>query len=325
MELELKRIDISNANELQTVFERSPLYSLNVDGLNYVPRDSAKSALEALPPNVSLNDKYVFLVKHDGQNIGAIDLIKGYPTKDMAYIGLLILCEDEQGKGFGRKTYKMLESYILNEFKIGKIQLSYVESNPVEDYWSKLGFYKIGDRKRFEGINNNSFSQKMEKELMIFLEPEEYQEKVNLLFEKVLSDLAGKVNLSRLEHIGASSIAGSVSKGDLDIFLGIDKSMFDITIGDLKNAGFVEKVGTLRTDDLCMMITEKYNYDVAIQVVVNGSEFEDFIKFRDFMISRPDLVEELNKLKRESQGLIPSDYRKKKSNWVESVINQYLR
>ena len=69
-----------------------------------------------------------------------------------------------------------------------------------------------------------------------------------------------------------------------------------------------------------MMVTDKYNYDVAIQIVVNGSEFEDFIKFRDFMMTRPDLVEELNVLKRSCSDFTPDEYRAKKSNWVEGIL-----
>ena len=32
-----------------------------------------------------------------------------------------------------------------------------------------------------------------------------------------------------------------------------------------------------------MTVTERFNYDVTTQVDVNGSQFEDFIKFRDLM------------------------------------------
>lgn len=120
---------------------------------------------------------YIFLIKYGDPNIGAIDLINGYPGNDTAWVGLLLLCEDMQGKGFGRKAYQALESYILNKLGVGKIQLSYVESNPVEGVQLKQEFYKISERKPYEGANKNSFSQKMEKELMIFLEPREYQEK----------------------------------------------------------------------------------------------------------------------------------------------------
>lgn len=72
-----------------------------------------------------------------------------------------------------------------------------------------------------------------------------------------------------------------------------------------------------------MMVTDKYNYDVAIQIVVNGSEFENFIKLRDLLNSRPDLVEELNVLKRNCRGFSPEKYRELKSNWVEKVLSKY--
>lgn len=325
MELELKRINISDVEELQKVFERSHQYTFNVDGIDYVPEDSARSALVALPPNITNENKYVFLIKYGDENIGAIDLINGYPSNGIAYIGLLILCEDMQGKGLGRKAYEALESYILDELGVGKIQLSYVVSNPVENYWLKLGFHRVGEKKVYEGFNNKSFSQKMEKQLMLFLEPEEYQLRVDKLFKEVRSDVLKLVSCSRFEHIGASSVTGSVSKGDLDIFFGVDKNEFHQTIDRLKEIGFTEKENTLRTDELCMMVTEKYNFDVALQIVVSGSEFEDFVNFRDFMISRPDLVEELNELKRNCRGFAPEEYRSVKSKWIENIINQYLR
>lgn len=155
---------------------------------------------------------------------------------------------------------------------------------------------------------------------MKFFEPYEYQEKVQKLFLRVKSDTLGNIPNARFEHIGASSIPGSVSKGDLDIFVGVNRSDFEKTLQESKAIGFCEKDGTLRTDELCMMVTDKYNYDVALQVVVNGSEFESFIKFRDFMITRPDLVEELNALKRSCSDFYPDDYSAKKSNWVQDIL-----
>ena len=324
MKIELKRIDISYVDELQTVFEMAPNYTLKVDGISTVPEDSAKSAIKALPPDIDYKNKYVFLIKYKDEFIGAVDLIKGYPAKDTAYIGLLLLSENMQGRGLGEASYKVIEKYILNNFQITKIQLSYVESNPVIKFWEKQGFYKIGDRKPYKGVNNRSFSQKMEKELMLFLEPEEYQEKVHSIFLRVKEDLKEKIDITRFEHIGASSIKGLVSKGDLDIFLGVDKDRFEQEISNLKDSGFYEKQDTLRNDELCMMVTDKYRYDVAIQVVVNGSKFENFLKFRDLLNNRDDLVEELNALKRRCHGMTPLEYRLSKSKWIENVINTHI-
>lgn len=167
MELKLKRINVSNEQELQRVFEGAPLYTLNIDGIDYVPKDSAKSALEALPPSCHIKDKFVFLVMDGDKSIGAIDLIKGYPSEDVAYIGLLLICESLQKKGLGRQVYRLLEEYILNDLKLSKIRLSYVESNPVRLYWEKLGFHIIGNKKPYEGIKNTSFTHIMEKVLRV--------------------------------------------------------------------------------------------------------------------------------------------------------------
>ena len=137
---------------------------------------------------------------------------------------------------------------------------------------------------------------------MKFFEPEEYQDKVNELFEKVREDIFNCISNLRFEHIGASSIKGSVSKGDLDIFVGVKKDQFNLTIEKLKEIGFTEKENTLRTNELCMMVTDKYNYDVAIQIVVNGSEFEDFIKFRGF-----NECKEAGKLRLEGKDYLVND------------------
>lgn len=60
--------------------------------------------------------------------------------------------------------------------------------------------------------------------------------------------------------------------------------------------------------------------DVAIQLVENGSSFEDFIRFRDLMNARPDLVQNYNELKIRCTGLGEDDYREIKSKFIEDVL-----
>lgn len=160
---------------------------------------------------------------------------------------------------------------------------------------------------------------------MIFYEASEYQEKVNTIYQDLYRDLLKILPMARIEHVGASSVENSVSKGDLDVFVGVEKKDFKEALEKIKTLNFYEKQGTLRTEDLCMLITEKYNYDVAVQLVTNNTEYDFFIKFRDFMRVRPDLVKKLNALKRKSEGLSPDDYRALKSQWIEKVFQKYLK
>lgn len=159
---------------------------------------------------------------------------------------------------------------------------------------------------------------------MKFYEAQDYQDKVNEIFKDLESELSQHLVNVRIIHIGASSIPGAVSKGDLDVFVGVDKKDFESSLITIKNLGYVEKEGTLRTPQLCMLITEKYNHDVAIQLVENGSEFEDFLKFKKILSAKPSLVEEYNELKRSSSHLNEDEYRSKKSKWVESLLKSLM-
>ncbi|MAX66522.1 MAG: GNAT family N-acetyltransferase [Bacteriovoracaceae bacterium] len=165
MKLELRKINDSQTDELQVVFENAPHYIFNIDGVNFVPEDCAKSTLEVLPPGITYENKYVFLVVKDDKNIGVIDLINGYPSNEIAYIGLLLLVGNMQGKGLGKQVYELLEKYIVEKFSVKKVRLSYVESNPVSEFWDKMGFLKVGGKNPYSGRKNQSFSQVMEKRI----------------------------------------------------------------------------------------------------------------------------------------------------------------
>lgn len=155
---------------------------------------------------------------------------------------------------------------------------------------------------------------------MQFYDQEKYIDKCEKNFQLYKDKILEIIPGVRVEHIGASAIKGAISKGDLDIFIGVNKNKFEEYIGELKTLGFHEKKDTLRTSELCMLETYK-NIDVAIQVVVNGSEFEFFLEFRDKLNQSPKLVEEYNQMKRRCKGLEHEKYREEKSNFIESVLN----
>ena len=69
----------------------------------------------------------------------------------------------------------------------------------------------------------------------------------------------------------------------MDVFVGVPANAHKGTVVAIKAMGFVEQKRTFRSNQLCMLVTDKFKYDVAIQVVANNSEFEDFIRFRDIL------------------------------------------
>lgn len=155
---------------------------------------------------------------------------------------------------------------------------------------------------------------------MKLLLPQEYQPRLCALFRCIALEVRGNLPYARVEHIGSSAIPSAISKGDLDIFVGVPPGRFSRSITRLERVGYSEKLDTLRTDSLCMLVTSKYACDVAIQLVANGTYFEMFLEFRDALRQDARLVAEYNAVKRHSEHLDEDEYRSNKAAFIERVL-----
>lgn len=155
---------------------------------------------------------------------------------------------------------------------------------------------------------------------MKFYLSEQYQPSCEALFLHYQGLVKKVLPHAVIEHIGASSIPHAVSKGDLDIFIGVSGSELEQSVKQLIGLGFQEKADTLRTVELCMLESNSTD-DVAIQVVANGSQFEDFLVFRDELRQNQRLVKQYNELKISCEGWSQRDYRRKKSAFIEQVLS----
>lgn len=115
--------------------------------------ESLANDLVECPPGKEFSDKY-FLGFWDKERIVAIlDLIDGYPTAEIAYIGLFIVYSRLAGQGLGSKIIAELLSQLATHFK--KVRLGYVESNSQSShFWSKVGFCPTDEVKGLAGKNN---------------------------------------------------------------------------------------------------------------------------------------------------------------------------
>ncbi|WP_314925775.1 GrpB family protein [Aeromonas piscicola] len=156
---------------------------------------------------------------------------------------------------------------------------------------------------------------------MKFYRAEQYQASCEDLFLRYERKVKNLLPNARVEHVGASSIPLAISKGDLDIFIGVESDELEAAVQILTTLGFKEKVDTLRTLELCML-ESKSSDDVAFQLVANGSEFEFFLIFRDKLRANPSLVQQYNALKMSCEGLSQDDYRRKKSDFINHVLTR---
>ncbi len=155
---------------------------------------------------------------------------------------------------------------------------------------------------------------------MVFLEPEQYQQRCAQLFNSYQKDISTLLPFAKIEHIGSSAIPNAISKGDLDIYIEVMPEQFEFAIEQLRTLNFIEKQNTLRTHELCMLESLN-NDDVAFQIVVTDSIFTFFLTFKNKLISSPTLVNEYNQLKLQCSHLDPDQYRTIKSDFINRVLN----
>jgi diamine N-acetyltransferase len=144
------RLLTGNADEmaaLQHVLEAAPAYFHTVTGLPPGPAE-AQSTFTALPPGKDYDDKRVWGLYARNDMIGCADVIRGYPVRDKAVIGLLLLAEHWQRRGFGRAFALLVEQVIAAWPEITTLRVGIVEQNVgALAFWRKLGYAETGEVK----------------------------------------------------------------------------------------------------------------------------------------------------------------------------------
>lgn len=132
---------------LQRVLEAAPAYYLTVTGLPPGAAE-AQSTFTALPPDRSYADKFVWGLYCGESMGGCADVIRGYPTRETAVIGLLLLAQTWQRRGRGRAFAALLERAIGGWPEIERLRLGVVVSNTgAYTFWQKLGYRDTGEVK----------------------------------------------------------------------------------------------------------------------------------------------------------------------------------
>lgn len=102
--------------------------------------DSLAEICTSPPPQTTLKQKKVLLVYEEGMPLALLDLIQGYPSRDCAYIGLLIVHGDRQNKGWGLHILQELEQRCAAEGYV-RLRLGVLSNNPgALAFWTKMGF-----------------------------------------------------------------------------------------------------------------------------------------------------------------------------------------
>ena len=106
--------------------------------------ESLRIELAALPPRMTLNDKY-YLGFYEGERLAAVlDLIPGFPKPEIAFWGFFMLDAAFQGCGRGSALVAELCA-ALKALGFRAVRLGWIEANPqASRFWRKNGFTETG-------------------------------------------------------------------------------------------------------------------------------------------------------------------------------------
>ncbi|MBI2264389.1 MAG: GNAT family N-acetyltransferase [Armatimonadetes bacterium] len=80
-------------------------------------------------------------VYRSSQLVGVVDVRVGYPTKEAATIGLLLIRADQQGKGIGSETLSLVEHHLKGIGTISRIWAGIGRGNrSVIKFWKSRGY-----------------------------------------------------------------------------------------------------------------------------------------------------------------------------------------
>jgi RimJ/RimL family protein N-acetyltransferase len=133
---------------LQCVLEAAPDYFQLVTGAPPGGAE-AQSTFTALPPDKTYADKFVWGLYEGDAMIGCSDVIRGYPVREKAVIGLLLLAQAWQHRGLGRAFAALVEQAVAAWPEIQRLRIGVVASNEgALAFWRKLGYLETGEVKQ---------------------------------------------------------------------------------------------------------------------------------------------------------------------------------
>jgi RimJ/RimL family protein N-acetyltransferase len=122
-----------------------------------IARPTKENLLEDMrltPPGIDLKDKYYVGYFDNETLVAVLDLIDGWPSKEVAYIGFFMMNHSYQGKNIGSSIIKELSIY-LKSLNVKYLRLAVNDGNPQSlHFWHKNGFELVKSVTTDEGIKH---------------------------------------------------------------------------------------------------------------------------------------------------------------------------
>lgn len=132
---------ISDAAELQALFESDPAYALLVEGRLPGPNAGAE-AIADRPANYAPGELAKLILRdREGRVAAFVDLLRHYPREGIIWLGLIFVAPHARG-GLGSKLIQALHETAARCGFVS-MQLGVIEGNRAQRLYERLGYREI--------------------------------------------------------------------------------------------------------------------------------------------------------------------------------------
>jgi GrpB-like predicted nucleotidyltransferase (UPF0157 family) len=159
----------------------------------------------------------------------------------------------------------------------------------------------------------------MDGESIPLIREEEIRERVAAIFGRRRAELEGMLPGARIEHVGSTAVAGSLTKGDLDICVIVEGEEFERASRVLAGRFEIHQPENWSATLGSFTAPSEDGIDVGVQLVPAGSADErHFVGWRDRLRADPELRARYDELKRRHQDDGMDAYRAAKEQLIRA-------
>ena len=155
--------------------------------------------------------------------------------------------------------------------------------------------------------------------MVYFRKQEKFSKSVEEVFLKEQKRILRIVPNADIQHIGSTAIPGSLTKGDLDIQVGVRQKDFEKAQKALSKI-YKPNKGNPPTKTYASFKDTKTRIPLGVQLIVIGSKEDNFTALRDVLMNDEKHLKAYNALKKRFQGKSMREYRKAKGKLVEKIL-----
>ena len=160
------------------------------------------------------------------------------------------------------------------------------------------------------------------REPVTLLAPSHYQDAAAAAYEDAELLLTSILPDARIEHVGATAVAGAHSQGGVDVCVAVPRDAFDEALGVLVEAGCLQRSQEDAVDRHAALAMPAAQVPVTLQLIESGSGHESLLRVRDALRADAALLARLNAAKAEAAAQGDTAYSTAKARFFDAMLKR---